>query len=67
MLHEVIPIGIAKSEASRTSMGSITRIDIPLPKAATDKATIERLIKRDEEASLKELLMDIKVLVRSNH
>jgi hypothetical protein len=37
-----IPKGIEKSDDNRTSIGSATRIDIPLPNAAAESATIAR-------------------------
>jgi hypothetical protein len=40
--HAAIPKGIEKSDDSRTNMGSATRIDIPLPNAAAERAIIAR-------------------------
>jgi hypothetical protein len=37
-----IPRGIEKSDDNRTNRGSATRIDIPLPNAAAESATIAR-------------------------
>jgi hypothetical protein len=37
-----IPKGIEKSDDSRTSIGSATRIDMPLPNAAAESAIIAR-------------------------